>query len=156
MALPILVAAANLIGMAAAKALLKKGGQAALKKVVNNAKGVKRLTKKATEGQEKIDGVAQYGRAPMKSKVKALAVGAGAGAAATKASKDKPAKPAKPATTSKPKPRPDQRTNPSDFPTYKKGTTSAKAFQSAFAAAKKEGKKTFKFEGRTYKVETKK
>jgi hypothetical protein len=48
----------------------------------------------------------------------------------------------------------DTRVNPSDFPVYKKGTKSAAAFRKAYNKAKREGKKTFPFEGRTYRVDT--
>ena len=44
----------------------------------------------------------------------------------------------------------DTRINPADFPTYRKGSKSAKEFRRLFAEAVREGKKTFKFEGRTY------
>lgn len=50
----------------------------------------------------------------------------------------------------------DTRTKASDFPTYKKGTASSKAFNEAFKKAKDANKKTFTFEGRTYKVADKK
>lgn len=152
MALPLLMAAAKLIGLAAAKQILKKGGQTALKKIVNNAKGVKRVAKKANEGQKKTEGMAQYNRTAMKSKVKALAVGTAVGAAGTAAAVSKDEEKPKTRETTKPK---DGRINAADFPTYKKGTESASAFRKAFAEAKKDGKKTFKFEGRSYKVETK-
>ena len=149
MALPLLAAAAAIIGRTAAVKLLKKGGEAALKKIVNNAKGMKRLSKKANDGQKKTEGMAQYNRTAMKSKVKALAAGTAVGAAgAMSKDKEKP----KTKETTKPK---DGRTNPADFPTYKKDTKSADAFRKAFAEAKKDDKKTFKFEGRSYKVETK-
>ena len=42
------------------------------------------------------------------------------------------------------------RINPKDYPTYKKGTKSAKAFQEAFKKAVDNNQKTFKFEGRVY------
>lgn len=148
MALPLLMAAAKLIGLAAAKQILKKGGQTALKKIVNNAKGVKRVAKKANEGQKKTDGMAQYSRTAMKSKLKAGAAGVAGTVAAMTKDEEKP----KTRETTKPK---DGRINAADFPTYKKGTKSAEAFRKAFAEAKKDGKKTFKFEGRSYKVETK-
>jgi hypothetical protein len=47
----------------------------------------------------------------------------------------------------------DQRINPKDYPTYQKKTESAGAFRDAFKKAKDDDKKTFSFEGRTYKVE---
>jgi hypothetical protein len=48
------------------------------------------------------------------------------------------------------------RINPKDYPTYKKGTKSAKAFQEAFKKAVDNNQKTFKFEGRVYNTKTKK
>jgi hypothetical protein len=48
----------------------------------------------------------------------------------------------------------DTRVNPSDFPMYKKGTKSAAAFRKAYRKAEREGKKTFTFESRSYRVET--
>ena len=44
----------------------------------------------------------------------------------------------------------DNRINPADFPTYRRGTKSAKAFQKAFTEAAQQGDKTFRFEGRVY------
>jgi len=46
----------------------------------------------------------------------------------------------------------DQRVNPKDYPTYQKKTKSAASFREEFKKAKDEGKKTFTFEGRSYKV----
>ena len=42
-----------------------------------------------------------------------------------------------------------------DYPTYKKGTDSSKAFQEAFRQAVKDKKKTFTFEGRVYNTKKK-
>lgn len=50
----------------------------------------------------------------------------------------------------------DTRAKAADFPTYKKGTESSKAFNEAFKKAKDADKKTFTFEGRSYKVADKK
>ena len=47
----------------------------------------------------------------------------------------------------------DTRSNSKDYPTYKKSTESAAAFRNAFKKAKESDKKTFTFEGRSYKVE---
>lgn len=49
----------------------------------------------------------------------------------------------------------DTRAKAADYPTYKKGTESSKAFKDAFNKAKDDGKKSFTFEGRSYKVEEK-
>lgn len=53
------------------------------------------------------------------------------------------------------KPTSDGRTNPKDYPTYKKSTKSAGSFRSATAAAKKAGNKTFTWEGRRYNTKEK-
>jgi hypothetical protein len=42
------------------------------------------------------------------------------------------------------------RVNPSDYPTYRKSTESAKSFRAAQRAAKAKGNKTFTWEGRRY------
>lgn len=148
MALPLLMAAAKIIGLTAAKEMLKKGGQAALRGIVRQGSKAKKLTKSPTSGQKKVEKATKGQRAYAKGQAKAGAVGAAGTAAAMSKDKEKP----KTRETTKPK---DGRINAADFPTYKKGTKSASAFRKAFAEAKKDGKKTFKFEGRSYKVETK-
>lgn len=157
MAVPLLAAVAKLIGMTAAKELLKKGGQAALRGALRQGGKAKKLTKRPTSGQKKVEKATKGQRAYAKGQAKAGVAGAGATALAMKKGEDKPKKGNIPAPKTGTQMRtPDGRINPSDFPTYKKGTKSAKAFQEAFGKAKKAGKKTFKFEGRTYKVESKK
>ena len=42
------------------------------------------------------------------------------------------------------------RVNPSDYPTYKRSSESAKSFRAAQRAAKAKGNKTFTWEGRRY------
>ena len=44
----------------------------------------------------------------------------------------------------------------SDYPTYEKKSDEAKSFRSAFAAARKDGAKTFMWEGRKYTTDVKK
>ena len=148
MALPLLAAAAAIIGRTAAVKLLKKGGEAALKGIIRQGKKGVKLAKKPTEGQKQVEKATKGQRAYAKGQAKAGAVGAAGTAAAMSKDEEKP----KTRETTKPK---DGRINAADFPTYKKGTKSASAFRKAFAEAKKDGKKTFKFEGRSYKVETK-
>lgn len=148
MALPLLAAAAAIIGRTAAVKLLKKGGEAALRGVIRQGKKGAKLAKKPTEGQKQVEKATKGQRAYAKGQAKAGAVGAAGTAAAMSKDEEKP----KTRETTKPK---DGRINAADFPTYKKGTKSASAFRKAFAEAKKDGKKTFKFEGRSYKVETK-
>ena len=148
MALPLLMAAAKIIGLTAAKEMLKKGGQAALRGIVRQGSKAKKLTKSPTSGQKKVEKATKGQRAYAKGQAKA-AVATGVG---MKAMESKSTAEPKTRETTKPK---DGRINAADFPTYKKGTKSAEAFRKAFAKAKKDGKKTFKFEGRSYKVETK-
>jgi len=47
----------------------------------------------------------------------------------------------------------DNRINTADFPTYRRGTKSAKAFQKAFTEAAQQGDKTFRFQGIVYDTE---
>lgn len=148
MALPLLAAAAAIIGRTAAVKLLKKGGEAALRGVIRQGKKGAKLAKKPTEGQKQVEKATKGQRAYAKGQAKA-AVATGVGMKAMES--ESTAEP-KTRETTKPK---DGRINAADFPTYKKGTKSASAFRKAFAEAKKDGKKTFKFEGRSYKVETK-
>ena len=148
MALPLLAAAAAIIGQTAAVKLLKKGGEAALKGIIRQGKKGAKLAKKPTEGQKQVEKATKAQRAYAKGQLKAGAAGAAGTAAAMTKDEEKP----KTRETTTPK---DERINAADFPTYKKGTQSAEAFRKAFAKAKKEKKETFKFEGRSYKVETK-
>tara|TARA_R110001606_G_scaffold80417_3_gene185564 strand:- start:1871 stop:2317 length:447 start_codon:yes stop_codon:yes gene_type:complete len=148
MALPLLAAAAAIIGKTAAAKLLKKGGEAALKGIIRQGKKGADLAKKPNEGQKRIEKATKGQRAYAKGQAKAaVATGVGMKAMESKSTAEPKAK-----ETTKPK---DGRTNPADFPTYKKDTKSASAFRKAFTEAKKDKKKTFKFEGRSYKVETK-
>tara|TARA_R110002126_G_C10112425_1_gene467454 strand:+ start:75 stop:509 length:435 start_codon:yes stop_codon:yes gene_type:complete len=139
----ILTAAIALVGRTAATAALKKGGEAALKTIVRQGKQAKMLTKPANARQKRIEPATKGQRAYAKGKAKGIGAGAVVGAGAVKLSqKDK-------------KVTADTRTNARDFPTYKKGSDSATSFNSAFGAAKKKGQKTFTWEGRKYKVESK-
>lgn len=148
MALPLLAAAAAIIGRTAAVKLLKKGGEAALKGIIRQGKKGAKLAKKPTEGQKQVEKATKGQRAYAKGQAKA-AIATGVG---MKAMESKSTAEPKTRETTTPK---DGRINAADFPTYKKGTQSAEAFRKAFAKAKKEKKETFKFEGRSYKVETK-
>ena len=150
MAVPLLLAAAAIIGRTAAMQLLKKGGEAALRQVVKQGAKAKKLAKSPTAGQKTVEKATKGQRAYAKGQAKAGA----AGAAAMYAAKDEERSYRKGDTASPSKPS-DGRVNPKDYPTYKKDTKSAEAFRKAFDAAKKAGKKNFTFEGRSYKVETK-
>lgn len=109
--------------------------------------------KGAARASEKEAGV----RAAKRTAVRASPLAA-AGAAATLASKEKKKednkqetkKETKTVTMSK-----DERANKADYPVYKKGTESSKAFKDAFAKAKDEKKTTFTFEGRKYSTKEK-
>lgn len=130
--------------------VLAAGAAALARLAIRQGKKIKSLAKKPTPGQKSIEKVTKGQRAYAKGQVKGAAAGAaatGAGMSGTSSkTKDK-----KTTTSSK-----DQRTNPKDYPKYKKDTKSASSFREAFAKAKKEGKKTFTFEGRTYSTKTKK
>lgn len=122
------------------------------KKAVDEArKHVKDVTTKPTPGQKKIAPVTKSQRATRDTGRKGFIGGAAAGGAAVGAamSDKKDAPKAKPKAKAKSS---DQRTNPKDYPVYKKGSKSAKAFQEAYGKAKKNGQKTFTFEGRRYEV----
>jgi hypothetical protein len=155
---PLVMAAARLLASKGAREAIKKYG----KKIVDEArKHAKDLTTKPTPGQKKIAPVTKAQRATRDTARKSFGVGnvtggsAGIGGtlAVTSAMSDKKDKPkAKPKAKTASKAGKDQRTNPKDYPTYKKGTPSSKAFQEAYRTAKSNGQKTFTFEGRRYAV----
>ena len=149
---PIVMAAARLLASKGAREAIKKYG----KKVVDEArKHVKDVTTKPTPGQTKIAPVTKSQRATRDTGRKGFIGGAAAGGAAVGAamSDKKEAPKSKPKAKAKEKAKSsDQRTNPKDYPVYKKGSKSAKAFQEAYGKAKKNGQKTFTFEGRRYEV----
>lgn len=143
--IPLLVQAARVVGMAAAKKLMKSGGVKALQKLLTRTAGQKKVQKKV---QKAAQSTSEYA----KGKAKGAAVGATVATAATagkKATETPKAKATNPSSA-------DSRTNPKDYPTYKSPTKSAKSFREAFAKASKEGKKTFTWEGRKYTTEKKK
>jgi len=144
MPVPIVLAAAiALVGRTAATAALKKGGEAALKTIVRQGKQAQKLTKPATSGQKRVETAVKGQRAYAKGKAKGAGAGLAIGAGGVKlAQKDKETNT-------------DTRTNARDYPVYKKGSDSSTAFKTAFGAAKKKGQKTFTWEGRKYKVESK-
>ena len=145
---------------------IKKYGKKAVDKarpyVQEARRHVEDLKTKPTPGQEKIAPITKRQRATRDTARKAFSVGNVTGATAgiggtlavTSAMSDKKDKPkAKPKAKAKAKAKSsDQRTNPKDYPVYKKGSKSAKAFQEAYGKAKKNGQKTFTFEGRKYEV----
>ncbi len=154
----VMVVARFIASKGVTKAITKYG-----KKAVDEArKHVKDVTTKPTPGQKKIAPVTKSQRATRDTARKSFSVGNVTGATAgvggtlavTSAMSDKKDKPkAKPKAKAKAKAKSsDQRTNPKDYPVYKKGSKSAKAFQEAYGKAKKNGQKTFTFEGRRYEV----
>ena len=155
---PLVMAAARLLASKGAREAIKKYG----KKIVDEArKHAKDLTTKPTPGQKKIAPVTKAQRATRDTARKSFGVGnvtggtAGVGGtlAVTSAMSDKKQQPsAKPKAKTGAKVKKDQRTNPQDYPTYRKGTPSSKAFQDAYRTAKSNGQKTFTFEGRRYSV----
>jgi len=147
MAVPALVAAAARF---IAQKGLKEAGKKYSKKVIEEAqKHAKDMVTKPTPGQKKIAPVTKSQRATRDTGRKALAAGAAGGFAAGKAGSNGNGIQAEPKPKAKPQPR-GSRTNPSDYPTYRKSTESAKSFRAAQRAAKAKGNKTFTWEGRRY------
>tara|TARA_R110001592_G_C12877035_1_gene724348 strand:- start:110 stop:571 length:462 start_codon:yes stop_codon:yes gene_type:complete len=150
MAIPVAIAAvARLLASKGAIEATKKYGA---KAVAEAKKHLRDVTTKPTKGQRDIAPVTKAQRATRDTGRKAGTAGAVGGAGATAAvmsNKDKPK--AKPKSKDRAKSNTsDQRTNPKDYPTYKKGTPSSKAFKEAYRKAKKAGQKTFTWEGRRY------
>ena len=145
MAVPVIVASvARYIAQKGLKEATKKFGKKAVDEAKKHAKD---MVTKPTPGQKKIAPVTKSQRATRDTGRKALAAGAAGGFAAGKAGSNGNGTQAKP--KAKPQPR-GGRTNPSDYPTYKKSTESAKSFRAAQRAAKSKGNKTFTWEGRRY------
>jgi hypothetical protein len=115
------------------------------------------LTKPKTSKQKSTEKATKGQRTYREGQRKGTAIGAGAGAgtAAALSSEAQKGKESKAPTKSSGSKKADTRAEPKDYPTYQKGTPSSKAFKEAFAKAKDDGKKSFTFEGRSYKVEEK-
>ena len=151
---PLVMAAARLLASKGAREAIKKYG----KKIVDEArKHANDLTTKPTPGQKKIAPVTKSQRATRDTARKSAGVGVGVGVGGTLGANalmsNKQQQPsATPKAKTASKAGKDQRTNPKDYPTYKKGTPSSKAFQEAYRTAKSNGQKTFTFEGRRYAV----
>lgn len=143
--------------LAVEKRNIKTGQMMSIKKPTD-----KKSPTRSTEDRQRIRSVSEkIYEAGLKDAVKTRAKKVGAVAGATGATTaamrsggneegKETAAPTKSTATST---RKDERVNPKDFPTYKKSTESAAAFREAFKKAKDDDKKTFSFEGRTYKVE---
>ena len=127
---------------------LKQAGEdlTKIKKAVGPSKA-----KGAARAAEKEAGVRAASRTAMRA---APAAAAGATVAAMKSKEEK-----KKTETPKPQTKTvmakDERANKADYPVYKKGTESSKAFKEAFSAAVDKKQKTFTFEGRKYSTEKK-
>lgn len=126
---------------------IAKGASKHMSDLATKKSAKQRMTEEATKGQ----------RTYREGQRKAGGAGAATGAVATAATTAKYESDKKEAKAKESKGKGnDTRTKATDFPTYKKGTESSKAFNEAFKKAKDAGKKTFTFEGRSYKVEDKK
>ena len=144
MALPAIATVARFIASSGVPAAIKKYGA----KAVNEAKKhLKDITTKPSPGQKKIAPVTKSQRATRDTLRKGLAVGGAGGFAAGKAGNNSNGTKAKPKAKAQPR---GGRVNPSDYPTYRKSTESAKSFRAAQRAAKAKGNKTFTWEGRRY------
>ena len=145
-ALPAVATVARFIASSGVPAAIKKYGV----KAVNEAKKhLKDMTTKPSPGQKKIAPVTKKQRAARSSFRRGLATGGAGVYAASKLGSNGSETKAKPKAKAKAQPR-GGRTNPSDYPTYRKSTESAKSFRAAQRAAKAKGNKTFTWEGRRY------
>ena len=147
MAIPAIVAAAARF---IAQKGLKEASKKYSKKVIDEAKKhAKDMVTKPTPGQKKIAPVTKSQRATRDTGRKSLAAGAAGGFAAGKLGSNGSETKAKPKPKAKAQPI-GGRTNPSDYPTYRRSSESAKSFRAAQRAAKAKGNKTFTWEGRRY------
>ena len=137
-------AIARFIAQKGMKEAVKKFG----KKAVDEAKKHgKDMVTKPTSGQSKVKKAVSGQRANRETMRRTAGVAGLAGYGAGKMNGGSEA--TKPKAKAKPKAK-DPRTNPKDFPVYGKSTDSAKAFREAQRKAKRNGQKTFTFEGRRY------
>ena len=159
--MPVPAAAAailSFIGRQGVTQAVKKFG----KKAVDEArKHGKDMVTKPTSGQAKIEKATKGQRVYRGGQRKAGTVGAAAGAAGATgvgkmsngSNKTKPKAKAEPKAKAKAKK--DPRVNPSDYPTYRKDSKSAGSFREAQRRAKRNGQKTFTWEGRRYSTKEK-
>tara|TARA_R100000479_G_scaffold160438_1_gene97847 strand:- start:91 stop:567 length:477 start_codon:yes stop_codon:yes gene_type:complete len=141
-----------------ARFLASKGSREAIKKYGKEAvekarKHLEDLTNKKTPRQKQSEKATKNQRTYREGQRKAGAVLGAAGLAVGRASSNgnKPKEKPKPKPKAKAKAKPaNGRVNPSDYPTYKKNTASAKSFREAQREAKRKGQKTFTWEGRRY------
>ena len=153
MAVPAIVAAAARF---IAQKGLKEAGKKYTKKVIGEAKKHVKDVGTPKKVQQKRTAPATRGqRTYREGQRKSGTVGAGLGVAGTlgtqklleKENKGKVSTRGVNKAASKPR---GGRVNPSDYPTYKRSSESAKSFRAAQRAAKAKGNKTFTWEGRRY------
>ena len=157
--MPAPLVAAGAAGAAAiARFIAQKGMKEAVKKFGKKAvdeakKHGKDMVTKPTSGQSKVKKAVSSQRANSETMRRTAGVAGGtlgaAGYGAGKMSGGSEATKPKAKAKAKAKAK-DPRTNPKDFPVYGKSTDSAKAFREAQRKAKRNGQKTFTFEGRRY------
>ncbi len=153
--MPVPAAAAailSFIGRQGVTQAVKKFG----KKAVDEArKHGKDMVTKPTSGQAKIEKATKGQRVYRGGQRKAGTVGAAAGATGAAGV----GKMSNGSNTTKPKAKTrvkkDSRVNPSDYPTYRKDSKSAGSFREAQRRAKRNGQKTFTWEGRRYNTKEK-
>ena len=151
--MPVPAAAAailSFIGRQGVTQAIKKFG----KKAVDEArKHGKDMVTKPTSGQAKIEKATKGQRVYRGGQRKAGTVGAAAGAAGATGV----GKMSNGSNNTKPKAKAkkDPRVNPSDYPTYRKDSKSAGSFREAQRRAKRNGQKTFTWEGRRYNTKEK-
>tara|TARA_E500000318_G_scaffold18660_1_gene19476 strand:- start:54 stop:527 length:474 start_codon:yes stop_codon:yes gene_type:complete len=152
MALPAAAAVARFIASSGIPAAIKKYGV----KAVNEAKKhIKDLKTPKKEQQKRTEKATKNQRTYREGQRKSGVVGSGLTLAGTlgtqklleKENEGKGTARGTRKAASKPS---GGRTNPSDYPTYKRNTESAKSFRAAQRAAKAKGNKTFTWEGRRY------
>lgn len=128
---------------------IAKGASKHVADIVTKKTDKQKMTEKATKGQR------TYREGQRKAGGTGLAAGAATASAVGAGINEKNKKEAAAKEKENKGKGSDTRAKAGDYPTYKKGTESSKAFKDAFKKAKDDGKKSFTFEGRSYKVEEK-
>lgn len=155
--MPVPAAAAailSFIGRQGVTQAVKKFG----KKAVDEArKHGKDMVTKPSPGQAKVKKAVSGQRANRETMRRTAgtvgAAGYGAGKMSNGSNTTKPK--AKAAPKAKTRVKKDPRVNPSDYPTYRKDSKSAGSFREAQRRAKRNGQKTFTWEGRRYNTKEK-
>lgn len=131
-------------------------GKQAIEDLTKIKKAVKSSTAKgAARASEKEAGVRAASRTAMRAAPLATAAGAAASLTTKEKKKEDKKQETKKETKNTTSMSKDERANKADYPVYKKGTESSKAFKDAFAKAKDDKKATFTFEGRKYSTKEK-